>query len=129
MSVWNDALKVGDDHIDNHHREMFHLTSLLDEALQTQSIDKIEAIISFLEHYVVAHFEEEEALMRDHQYAYYVHHKSEHEVFKAYVGELRNVFESGISKTHLIFKIRQLLDKLAIHIRTVDIGIAGIVNS
>jgi hemerythrin len=129
MHSWNPNLETGNEEIDHHHQELFHLTALLDQALQEQSLEKIDTIITFLEHYVVEHFEEEESLMKAHSYAFYVHHKSEHEIFKVRVSELRHIYNDGISRTHMIFTIRKLLDKLAYHIRTVDIGIAGIVNS
>lgn len=129
MKNWASNLETGNPDIDNHHQELFHLTAMLDEALRFQSLEKIDGIISFLEEYVVEHFQEEETLMQSSHYAFYAHHKAEHEIFKAHVHELRNVFLNGISITHLIFSIRKVLDKLVYHVRTVDIGIADIVKS
>ncbi len=129
MQSWTPNLETGDPDIDNHHQELFQLTAMLDDAIRSQSVEKLDSIISFLEHYVIEHFCEEETLMETHRYAFYDHHKAEHEVFKAHVSELRKIYLEGISLTHVIFAIRKILDKLVYHIRTVDIGIVGIVNS
>ncbi|NBV41868.1 hypothetical protein EBR96_03765 [bacterium] len=126
---WTTGFEVGDPDIDNHHQELFHLTSLLDTAIREQSVDKLDQIILFLEDYVVRHFQEEEDLMKSHDYAHYSDHHDEHEVFRVHVSELRRLYKEGPSKAHLIFAIRKLLDKLVHHIRTVDIGISAIVNS
>lgn len=129
MRHWAHHLETGNPEIDNHHQELFQLTAMLDEAVRFQSVEKIDGIIKFLEHYVVAHFQDEELLMKRADYAFYTHHKAEHEIFKVHVQELRNIYNNGISIAHLIFSIRKILDKLVYHVRTVDIGIADIVRA
>lgn len=120
----NKAPEIGHEPIDNHHSELFDLTVLLDEALFEQSIAKVEEIIVFLEDYVVDHFNEEEQLMKNHQFAHYQYHKEEHDIFKSKVLVLRQRFNRKASLTHMVFFIRILLDDLINHINIVDITMA-----
>jgi hemerythrin len=121
--TWKSEFETGEEAIDAHHRELFHLDSLLDQAIRSRDEEKLEEILRFLETYVVAHFEEEEELMKREGYGGYAHHRQEHEIFKARVALLRRTFGSGPSKTHLILSIRMFIDQLVDHIKTVDIGL------
>jgi hemerythrin len=123
---WSDDLQTGHAPIDNQHRELFDWVLLLDRAMTTQNKDDIESIIQFLEHYVEAHFSEEETLMTAHHYDGYDHHKEDHEIFKARVFSLRHDFDSGVPLARSIFALRMCIDKLVYHIKTIDIGISDI---
>jgi hemerythrin len=125
-SAWQDNLSVGDENIDNQHQELFQLTMMLDTAIKHQSINELNEIICFLETYVIHHYQDEEALMKAHSFKGYHHHKQDHDVFKTRVVALRYDFDNNPSKTHLIFKIRQFIDKLIHHVRTVDIEISNL---
>ncbi|NDC83533.1 hypothetical protein EB093_07740 [bacterium] len=125
---WTPELETGNSDIDHHHRELFQLTSMLDQAVRSQRTDALERVIVFLEHYVVDHFSDEESVMKLAHYAFYSHHRAEHDVFRVQVAGLRAIFDEGFSAAHISFAIRRLLDKLLIHVRTVDIGIASIVR-
>lgn len=123
---WNNDFSIGNQEIDNHHEELFQLASLLDSAIYERSADKINAIIIFLEGYVVTHFKEEEDLMKESDFSGYSEHKRDHERFKLRVAELRSIYNEGIKYAHLIFKVRLFLDDLIHHIKTVDIKIADL---
>jgi len=123
MTEWDEQLTTGNQEIDSHHKELFHLDSLLDTALQSGKIEPIHEIIEFLEHYVVDHFKEEEDLMKENNYKGYDHHKHEHEAFKAIVTQLRKKFSDNFPLAHVIFQIRRILDDLVRHIKQVDIKI------
>ena len=60
---WQSDYETGHDHIDDHHKELFQMDSLLDQAIQSNRMASLEPIVSFLTEYVIAHFEEEEVLM------------------------------------------------------------------
>ena len=121
---WSENLSTGHDHIDNHHKELFTLTESLDKAIQSQSLDELDKLIQFLENEVYEHFKEEEDLMKDHNYREILFHQEEHKLFRSQIESIRFLFHNGLSKTHLFFKIRQFIDRLLLHVRTVDIGIA-----
>lgn len=120
-SLWNNNLSVGHAHIDEHHEELFQLTMLLDKAIQSCRASKLEEVIIFLETYVAEHFLEEETLMLDQNFKHYQVHKDEHTYFSKWVSTIRRRFDEGKSRTHLIFELRQLIDQLIRHIRTIDV--------
>ena len=120
MKNWNNNYEIGREHIDDHHEEVFQLTNMLDQAIEDNSRTKINDIILYLEHYVVDHFKEEETLMKNHNFAEYQEHYNEHCVFIELVKNLRSLYNEGIHTTHVILKIRQLIDKLMHHIITID---------
>ncbi len=107
--------------IENHHDELFYLTSRLDCALsKTDPCDDLQSIIEFLEHYVWDHFALEEQLMKTASFHGYPEHYAEHNHFRALVLQLRPLFDRN-AYTHVSFRIRQITDQLIIHIRTVDV--------
>ena len=117
---WSENYEVGNHEIDHHHKELFQLTSLLDLAIQTNDATYLDKIISFLEHYVVDHFQEEETLMKKHNFKGLDFHQQEHQQFRENVNTLRKHFDQMVSKTHIIFSIRRVMDDLICHIISVD---------
>jgi hemerythrin len=128
LMTWHEQFLVGHPDIDNHHEELFQLVSSLDLAIQKGEEEPIDTIISFLEHYVIEHFQEEEALMQSHNFSGFAYHKAAHEKFKHLVDDLREQFINNKPLTHIIFSIRRLIDTLVIHIQTIDIEIAPLVK-
>jgi hemerythrin-like metal-binding protein len=107
--------------IENHHDELFYLTSRLDGVLSTpNSHHDLHAIIEFLEHYVWDHFALEEQLMKSADFDGYGEHYAEHNHFRALVLQLRPLFDRH-AYTHVAFRIRQITDQLMRHIQTVDV--------
>ncbi|RAP28717.1 hypothetical protein DID78_04590, partial [Candidatus Marinamargulisbacteria bacterium SCGC AG-343-D04] len=121
------SIEIGHHDIDEHHEELFALDVMLDKAVSTCRRTEIEPIIEFLEHYSVDHFKEEEDLMKDNEYMGLALHESEHRMFRNFVLEIRRLFDDKAPITHVIFKIRKLIDQLTVHIRTVDIGIKDLI--
>ena len=98
----------------------------MDQVVETRRRVSIDELISFFEHYVEDHFKEEETLMKSNQFDGYEYHKAEHEIFKVRVEALRKYYDQGTPNAHLIFTIRQFIDRLIDHIVTVDIQMAGL---
>ncbi len=128
-SHWNQNLETGDFHVDLQHQELFQLVTSLDIAIRDQDMGQIKAIIVFLERYVIDHFDAEETIMKKVSFDGYDYHKAEHDMFEDMVHEMRRMLDTSPARTHLIFAIRKFIDRLVIHIRTVDIRIADIVHS
>ena len=124
----NNAFKVGHHKVDEHHEELFALTTMLDKALFDNDESLLNDIIEFFEHYVEDHFKEEEDIMISADYKGYDHHYQEHQVFKELVKTLRTDYDNNKSRTHIIFDIRRIIDQLTTHIKTVDIGIKDIIK-
>ena len=123
---WSHDLETGHDAIDNQHQELFELVYMLDHAMDANSRELVEKIIVFLENYVVTHFGEEESLMIEHQFDGYTEHKDDHEIFKARVFSLRHDFDADLPTPRLFYAIRLFIDKLVIHIKTIDVKIGAI---
>ena len=80
---------------------------------------QIDALFSKVMRYVATHFEEEEALMREHGYPDYEAHKKLHDKFSAEMVKL----QSDINNRNIKFKKKMgslLWDWLYNHINTVD---------
>jgi hemerythrin len=84
-----------------------------------QDWHQIDALFSKVMRYVATHFEEEEALMREHGYPDYEAHKKLHDKFSAEMVKL----QSDINNRNIKFKKKMsslLWDWLYNHINTVD---------
>ncbi len=108
---WSSDFNVGEDKIDSQHKELFtHSVMLLNAVESGVWGSKIDSIISFLENYVVEHFETEEKYMMDNNYPFIEHQKEQHQNFiKSF-----EVFKSEIksnkkSKIFLMFRIQTIL--------------------
>lgn len=127
--AWSDQYKIGETSIDEHHKEVFTLVSLLDEAVHTQDVSVLSKFLTFLETELLEHFEEEEDLMsRSESYLAKTFHETEHEIFRARIHQLRELFEQDNSRAHLIFTARQFVDRLINHVIAVDSGLEEIVG-
>jgi len=123
---WDGELQTGHQEIDHHHEDLFALDRMVEEAIRRNDRGELEKIVLFLEAYVVDHFESEEVLMSENQFSGYDEHKAEHEYFREKVAEIRLIYDEGTHNTHLVYKIRQLIDSLIHHIRTIDIKLAAL---
>lgn len=121
---WNKELETGNTTIDEHHQELFRVISLLDKAIKEHNENRVEEVIEFLEHYVRDHFKEEETLMQKSNFEFYQEHKDEHEFFVKEVLKIRSEFNNQNPIAHSILNIRRFIDRLVLHIRTIDIKMA-----
>jgi len=127
--IWKHSFVTGHSLIDHHHEELFKLTHMVDSALHSHSRDQLEQIVIFLEIYAKDHFSEEENLMQTYHHESYTFHKGEHDTFRFLITKIRDLFNSNSHLTHCVFNLRKLIDRLMIHIQTVDLGIADIVKN
>jgi hemerythrin len=128
MNRWSNKYEIGQESLDSHHRELFDLTTMLDEAMISNNPKNLEKIILFLEHYSKDHFSEEEELMITENYKGLKHHQHEHKKLSLLISHLRSIYDENHPPSHIIFEIRQLIDILVNHIQTVDIGIINLVK-
>jgi len=97
--IWDDSYKLGNEKVDNQHRQLFDIVnSLVLSCTNGSSTEKIRHTLDFLVNYTVQHFNDEEALQIECNYPEYEMHKEIHENFKLKVVDLVNRFnESGCS--------------------------------
>lgn len=94
--AWTPELAVGVEQIDEQHRELFRRAGALFVASRDGSGPlAVVRTLAFLGEYVVAHFADEEALMRDVGYPDLAAHAAEHAGFLARFQRLRAGFARG----------------------------------
>ena len=117
---------IGIQSLDDHHQDVFEMVQKLDHAIAQNTRQGFEPIIKFLEHHCLDHFEEEEALMKQHQFKHLEQHQREHAIFKHKIKSIRKMYNESIHTTHVAYSIRILIDKLITHIQTIDVKMKNI---
>lgn len=96
--MWKEHYRVGADLIDNQHQELFKRVSSFIKAVQTKAPweerkAEVLATLEFMQHYVIIHFADEEALQKEIGYPAADQHTEIHENFKAEVGAFADKIE------------------------------------
>ena len=86
--AWDDALSVGIDVIDEHHRYLFDLTNdLFDVVEAKRGARDVARVLKALEQYTQVHFRAEERMMAHHAYGEQERQHSQHRDFEAKLDE------------------------------------------
>ncbi|MCK4739892.1 MAG: hemerythrin family protein [Deltaproteobacteria bacterium] len=119
---WSDNMAIGNEVIDDQHKELFGKLGDLSEAIsEGNDVELIEEVFRYLETYVTQHFSDEEKLMEECEYPEIETQKKEHagfiEEFKAFEAEFSSKGPSSelAEKTH-----SWLLNWLCDHIARTD---------
>jgi hemerythrin len=120
--VWRDSLATGVEAIDNQHKELLlRFDKLLNACQAGQGTEELKKLQAFLGEYVITHFNDEEALQRQHHYPDYEAHHAEHLSFIERINKLTSeTKKEGISTHHVIETNNLLLSWLLTHISKVD---------
>lgn len=122
---WDDALSVGNRHIDDDHKHLMDLVAQLHDAMRAgQGKDVVGGILENLINYTHTHFEMEEKFMRDINYPDYEAHRAEHARLVKEVKDLQSRFQSG-SITITVSVSNFLSDWLRNHILGLDMKLAN----
>jgi hemerythrin len=79
---WNPRLAIGEPTIDAQHQELFSRVDALLLAMRTgEGRAQLEQMFTFLQRYVLEHFQAEEELMVETAYPHLAEHREAHEVF------------------------------------------------
>jgi len=114
--VWNDALSVDVDEIDEDHRRLIDLFNILSHAVADgDSAEYIDAVLEELITCTIWHFRHEERLMLLYKYDGIELHKSEHQDLIDSVKELQQKFHKA-NKLLTNEDIEYLEDWLTSHI-------------
>jgi len=86
---WSDELSVGNDHIDDQHRNIVQMINRLveNEEVSMRSIDAIDALTRLM-NFMREHFRDEEELMRKNGCPYLEEHVKQHRYFAEKLTEL-----------------------------------------
>lgn len=107
--------------LDNHHKDVFELIHLLDQAISKNKRSEFEEILNFLEKHCIEHFQEEENLMKQKKFVHLAEHQKEHSMFKKRIKSIRKMYNENIHTTHVAYSIRQFIDRLITHIQIIDV--------
>ena len=88
--TWNKTLSVGDEHIDNDHKELFELVNELQTA--DMSRDFLSGIIDRLDNYAREHFSYEEGYMRAANYPDLEPHIQAHKMFSEWIASVKKTY-------------------------------------
>ena len=128
---WDNSYLLGNEQVDNQHRELFDKVNLLISSCENGSaIEEVKETLEFLVNYAVCHFDAEEALQLEHNYPEYEHHKKLHDDFKVTVIETVKKFEETGSSSELNKDITSVIVKwLITHILNEDKKIGAYLRS
>jgi len=120
--VWSNSFEIGNQLIDNQHKELVKVTNeLLDACGHGQGQAKLEKTVKFLAEYAVKHFNDEEKLQQSIKYPGYLQHKKLHDDFKNTVADAVKQLETQGASTILVTKIASVVGNWLIsHIKNED---------
>lgn len=98
--MWKDRYCIGVDKIDQQHKELFNrvyefLKATNEKKNWEERIEKVKETITFMQDYVIYHFNDEEKLMEEINYPEVELHKKIHEDFKAGINSYVDKFSAG----------------------------------
>ena len=119
---WRDSLSIGVEAIDNQHKELLlRFDSLLNACQAGRGVEELKKVQVFLGEYVNTHFNDEEALQRQHRYPGYEAHHAEHVYFIEQINKLKSETDKEGFFTHNVVETNNMLLKwLLNHISKVD---------
>lgn len=126
MFVWTEELATGNRQIDDQHKEIFRKADdvfRLTEDLSPGGFDPelVKKSFKFLVTYVFEHFNNEEQLMRESQYADYESHRNAHVQFLKKINQLnKNLKEQGVTPEFASELKMIIIELLVEHIDELD---------
>jgi len=133
--MWKDRYKVGVNLIDQQHIELFRRVSDFTQAIRNEEnwedkLDKVKETLSFMQDYVIVHFDAEEAYQEEINYPGYKEHKAIHEDFKESINEYVRIFEEeGFDEDKIQQFGAKLMTWLIMHVGKMDQKIGEYVNN
>ncbi len=123
---WDQSLATGNNVIDWQHQELFRrMEKLVTAANNGEGQDVLSEAITFLEKYVVHHFEAEEQIQIANSYPEYDSHKQQHHEFRNNITELKNEFETeGANAAVLVKSIASVGNWIYNHVKRSDKALA-----
>lgn len=119
--LWNESYIVGNDMVDNDHKEIFGMVDRLLEDDFAGRSEKIKTVVKFLVDYVAGHFAREEKLMRECGYPDYEAHAKMHRDFVGVAKGLEKKLSGDLENIDLSTEVNEVLvDWLAEHVLARD---------
>ncbi|GFE62830.1 bacteriohemerythrin [Geobacter sp. AOG2] len=117
--TWSRKYSVGNEELDNHHKNLFEVFNKLYDSCLNKNRTKLSAVIEELVAYSTYHFHAEEQHMKSIEYPDINKHLSEHRSFSAMIGKYHHTHganEVMVSKEIVLHLWKWLID----HVMTED---------
>lgn len=118
--VWDENYAVGITEIDEQHKKLVNLISVLNEAIYAgQGCEQLEKVFTELVEYTKIHFANEEELLTSNSYPDIEKHKEKHEELTKEVANFQSQFSDGM--VFITMQVMEFLkDWLINHILDID---------
>ncbi len=124
--MWKEKYKVGVDLIDEQHKELFNRLSNFIQIVQNETswdekIETVKETLTFMQEYVVFHFDAEEELQENVDYPKIDEHKKIHGDFKEGINDYVSTFEKeGFDEEKIQELSAKLMTWLIMHVGKTD---------
>jgi len=96
LIAWDEGFSVNVQSIDRQHRKIVGIANELHDAMRDRrGKDVIGGLLVELVDYSGYHFDTEEGFFQQYRYPGLLEHRSEHDLFKSRVGNLKRQFDGG----------------------------------
>lgn len=133
--MWKEKYRIGVDLIDEQHKELFarvadFVSALREAAPWEDKLPKVKETLTFMQDYVVTHFNDEEEYQSSIGYPGFAQHHMIHEAFTDEVAEFGEKFANDPNNEELVQQFAgKLLAWLINHVASSDQRIAEYVRS
>jgi hemerythrin len=119
---WTPDLAVHVPVIDDQHKELYsRMNDLCNAIMEGKGRHEVGSFVRYLSDYTIFHFEDEEALMREHAYSGLDAQRASHRIFRERVQKMLAQVDSGDAGSDLVVDVvNQMKDWFSNHIRTLD---------
>lgn len=120
--MWKERYKIGAPLVDQQHKELFKRVSAFIQVVQSDvpwelKIEKVKETLSFMQRYVIEHFEAEEKFQEEIGYPGLEEHRKIHEQFKGAIQQYVDRFEKeGFTKKLVQEFAGKLMTWLILHV-------------
>jgi hemerythrin len=124
--MWKEKYKVGVDLIDEQHKELFNRLSNFIQIVQNETnwdekIETVKETLTFMQDYVVFHFDAEEDFQEESGYPNIEEHKKIHADFKEGINNYVKIFEKdGFTEEKIQELSAKLMTWLIMHVGRTD---------
>jgi hemerythrin-like metal-binding protein len=129
--LWDDALAIGVENIDEQHRQLFiALNSLIDAIEMGKGAEELKKALDFLVNYTATHFADEEEIQKQCGFPDFENHRLIHEAFKSGVIQMAGQLDKLGSSADTIKEVRNKVGEWLInHIKFQDSKIGAFIKS
>jgi len=117
---WTEELATGIARIDAQHRDLYAQVASLHEAMRTNQLDRVPAVLDGLQRYALEHFATEEREMAERGYPRLAQHRVLHGIFVDEFLRQRAMLSDSVTLSGVVSLSVWLTDWLREHVRKED---------